>query len=187
MSDLPIGVLDGGNLRLRPVRVPEDVATTTRWYHDPEVLRFSEGEGTPPYDAPMVERMFREMRTRCEVYIIEVRTPSAWQAIGDAALCRTAGTPIVIGDQAYRSRGIGTAVLQLLISRARALGWPDMLVRGVYVSNDRALRLYQRAGFRVTDRVTDDAGRPMWALKLELAGCGDKDESTYPESFDRDR
>lgn len=187
MSNPPNGVLDGGDLRLRPVRVPDDVATATRWYHDPEVLRFSEGEGTPPYDAPMVERMFRDMSTRCEVYIIEVRTPSGWHAIGDAALCRTAGTPIVIGDRAYRSRGIGTAVLRLLINRAKALGWPDMVVKGVFVSNDRALRLYQRAGFRVTGRVADEAGRPMWAMKLELSGCDSKEGPTSPEAFNRDR
>jgi hypothetical protein len=72
LNDQPSRVLAGAGLRLRPVRIPEDIPLAVTWYHDPEVLRFSEGEGTSPYDAGMVERMFREMATRCEVYVIDV-------------------------------------------------------------------------------------------------------------------
>ena len=167
-SDQLPPVLTDGDLRLRPVRIPDDVPLAVPWYHDPEVLRFSEGEGIPPYDAPMVERMFREMATRCEVYVIEVDRGGAWRAIGDAALCHTAGTPITIGDAAFRSRGIGTRVLALLIARARALGWPRMVVSGIYTDNLRARRLYERAGFRITG-TTGDADRPMWTMELPLA------------------
>ena len=66
----PGSVLQDGDLRLRPVVLPDDVATAVAWYRDPEVLRFSEGEGTPPYDAGRVEQMYRTMVTRCEVYIV---------------------------------------------------------------------------------------------------------------------
>jgi L-amino acid N-acyltransferase YncA len=132
------------------------------------VLRFSEGEGTPPYDAAMVERMFREMATRCDVFIIEVDQGGTWHAIGDAALCQTAGTPITIGDAAFRSRGLGRRVLALLIARARALGWPRMIVSGIFTDNVRARRLYEGAGFRLTG-TTGDPDRPMWTMELLLA------------------
>lgn len=165
-------VLQDGDLRLRPIRLPEDVALAVAWYRDPEVLRFSEGEGTPPYDAARVERMYRSMTTRCELHLIEVQSHDGWHAIGDAALCGEAGTPIVIGDAAYRSRGFGSRVLRLLITRARALGWSKLVVKGVYTYNERARRLYERAGFRVCGDVADEAGRPMWRLELALEDGG---------------
>jgi ribosomal protein S18 acetylase RimI-like enzyme len=46
--------------------------------------------------------------------------------------------------------GIGTAVLQGLIARAAALGVPVELV--VLEENERARRLYERLGFKVTSR-----------------------------------
>jgi RimJ/RimL family protein N-acetyltransferase len=157
------------DLRLRPVRIPEDVAQAVPWYHDPEVLRFSEGEGVSPYDAAMVERMFRDMTSRCDVYVIEVQLPHGWHAIGDAALCATAGTPITIGDGAYRSRGLGKRVLALLVARARTRGWARMVVSGIYTDNERALRLYRRAGFSITGQTGEESGRPMWTMELDLA------------------
>lgn len=36
------------NLRLRPVRLPEDLFIGLPWYQDKVVLHFSEGEGTLP-------------------------------------------------------------------------------------------------------------------------------------------
>ncbi|MFN8541544.1 MAG: GNAT family protein [Thermomicrobiales bacterium] len=164
----PEVVLQDGSLRLRPVVLPDDVAVAAPWYRDPEVLHFSEGEGTPPYDAALVEEMYRAMAGRCELYLIEVLTPAGWYPIGDAALCGEAGTPIVIGEAAFRSQGLGARVLQLLIGRARALGWSRMVVKGIYTYNERSLRLYARAGFRVCEQVTDDAGREMWRLELSL-------------------
>ena len=165
----PGSVFQDGDLRLRPVALPDDVATAVAWYRDPEVLRFSEGEGTPPYDAARVEQMYRTMVTRCEVYIVEVPGEGGWRAIGDAGLCREAGVPIVIGEAACRSRGLGTRVLRLLVDRARALGWSRLVVQGVFTDNDRARRLYERAGFRVVGEIRDGEGRPMWRMELRLS------------------
>lgn len=161
-------VLQDGSLRLRPVVLPDDVALGVPWYQDHEVLRFSEGEGTPPYDADMVENMWRTMTTRCEVYIIETLTPDGWRAIGDAALCREGGVPIVIGDAAYRSRGLGTRILRLLVERARSLGWPRLVVKGIYTYNDRARHLYERAGFRLIGLVTVEGDPPAWRYEFPL-------------------
>lgn len=161
-------VLQDGDVRLRTLNVPEGVPLAVAWYRDPVVLHYSEGEGTPPYDAAMVERMFRDISSRCELYLIEVLTPEGWLAIGDAALCGEAGTPIVIGEPAFRSRGIGTVVLRLLLNRARALGWPRLVAKGVYEDNIRARRLYERAGFRVSGEAIEEAGRRMWRLELTM-------------------
>ena len=116
----------------------------------------------------MVERMWRTMATRCEVYIIETLTTEGWRAIGDAALCREGGVPIVIGDAAYRSRGFGTQTLRLLIERARSLGWSRLIVKGIYTYNDRARRLYERAGFRQIGLVTVEGEHPAWRYERSL-------------------
>jgi len=165
-ADLPTILAD--DLRLRPVRIPEDVVPALAWFRDPEVLFFSEGADTPPWDSAMVERMFREMTTRCEVYIVEVLHGGAWHAIGDASLCRTAGTPITIGDAAWRSRGVGRLVLAMLIGRARDLGWARMVVSGIFEDNVRALRLYRGAGFQETGRIGEDEGRSKVTMELPL-------------------
>ena len=161
------GVLSDGSVRLRPARLPDDVAIGPPWYTDPEVLRFSEGEGTPAYDRATVERMYRHLAERGELYIIEVEDQGHRRAIGDTALCRDA-LPIVIGEAAYRSRGLGARVLRLLVDRARALGWDRLAVQGVYTSNERARRLFERAGFVTTGCAADEQGVAKWQMELRL-------------------
>ena len=168
-TEPPTLITADDTLRLRPVRLSDDIAPAVTWYHDPEVLRLTQGEGTPPFDAVMVERMFQIMSTRCEVFIIEVREDETWHPIGDASLCATAGTPITIGDAHHRSRGLGRQVLNLLIARAWNLGWPAMVVSGVYTDNPRARRLYEGAGFRITGTIPAEADRSQWTMELRLA------------------
>jgi GNAT superfamily N-acetyltransferase len=113
--------------------------------------------------------MFSMMCTRCEVYIIEIRENEGWRPAGDASLCREAGTPIVIGRAQDRSRGIGRIVLARLVERARELGWPAMVVSGIYTDNLRARRLYEGAGFKVTGEIPAGADRSQWTMSLTLA------------------
>jgi hypothetical protein len=113
--------LQDGLLRLRLAVLPDDVALALPWYVDPEVLYPSEGAGTPPCDATAVERIYRNLASHGELYLIEVHEPAGWRAIGDAALCLDS-VPIVIGEAGCRSQGLGTRVLFLLIHRARELG-----------------------------------------------------------------
>jgi RimJ/RimL family protein N-acetyltransferase len=163
----PRTTLYDGSLRLRPAVLPDDVTLGAPWYSDPEVLHFSEGEGTPPYDAEMVERMYRQLAAHGELYIIEVQHGAEWRAIGDAALCPNS-LPIVIGEAAFRSRGLGTRVLRLMIRRARALGWAKLGIQGIYTYNIRSRRLFERAGFKLAGEVVDQDGRLRWLFQ-ELA------------------
>ena len=112
-------------------------------------MSLSEGDASARYDADNILGMYRYLQGRGEVYVIEVQKPPQWIAVGDAALCPNL-IPIVIGDGKYRSRGLGTRVLRLLIARARELGWRRIGVSGVFTYNPRARRLLEGAGFRVT-------------------------------------
>lgn len=156
------------DVRLSPVKLPDDVTIAVEWYQDPEVLYLSQGDGIEPFDAAMVERMFSMMSTRCEVYIIEVCDGNGWRPVGDASLCRETGTPIVIGHARDRSRGIGRIVLERLVERAKELGWPEMVISGIYTDNLRARRLYEGAGFKVVDEVPAEAGRSQWRMLMSF-------------------
>lgn len=81
-----------------------------------------------------------------ELYLIELQEPAGWRVVGDAALIPE-DVPIVIGRPEDRSRGIGTEVLQLLLLRARALGWTEIRATGIVPANYQSRRLFERAGF----------------------------------------
>jgi RimJ/RimL family protein N-acetyltransferase len=140
-------VLDRGRgVCLRSAILDEYERHALGWYRDPEVLRFSEG-GSEPYGLEQIRAMFDALSRKGELYLIERGS----QPIGDAALLPDE-VPIVIGRPEDRSCGIGTEVLELLVMRARELGWREMRVAHIHPENVRSQRLYARAGFvRVGD------------------------------------
>jgi RimJ/RimL family protein N-acetyltransferase len=140
-------VLDRGRgVCLRTAVLDEYERHALPWYRDPEVLGFSEG-GSHPYGLEQIRAMFAALSRKGEFYLIE----RASQPIGDAALLPD-DVPIVIGHPEHRSCGVGTEVLELLIMRAREIGWREMHVAYIHPENVRSQRLYARAGFvRVAD------------------------------------
>ncbi len=132
--------LSDGGLRLRELR-PADIDTALGWYQDPYVLRMSEGPAAQPFDRRRVERMYEVLGSTGELYMIEVPEGDVWRAIGDATLARDT-LPIVIGESRYRGKGIGGRVLDLLIGRARELGWSCLEVKHVYAYNEASRRLF---------------------------------------------
>lgn len=160
--------LQNGSLRLRPARLPDDVSRAAAWYQDPEVLYYSEGgSAAVPFDEERVERMYRYLLKKGEVFIVELQEGLSWVPIGDAALCPDC-LPIVIGDAKYRSQGLGKRVLQLLVDYARTTGWDHLHVNGVYTFNERSLRMYQSLGFVKISTHPDGCGNECIALQLSL-------------------
>lgn len=161
-----IGTVSKSDVRLRPAQLPDDLQHALRWYADPEVLRDSEGTDEP-YDLEVVTRMYEYFIDLGDLYVIEVSHGGDWVAIGDAALCHDT-IPIVIGDPAYRSRGLGRIVLGLLVGRGRDLEWTQLRVDKVFAHNERSLRLYRGAGFELESEFADDKGRPCLSLVMPL-------------------
>lgn len=161
-------VLRTDALQLRSVELPDDVAVALQWYQDSEVLFYSEGGASAtPYDADRVERMYRYLLAKGEVFIIEVKTDQGWLPIGDVALCSDC-LPIEIGDPQYRSKGIGGKVLDLVIDHARSQGRDKLRVNGVYGFNERSLRLYRSRGFTALHTYVDDDGNECVPMELAL-------------------
>ena len=154
-------------VRLAPLDPRAVMPYALAWYRDSVVLDGSEGRGTPAYDRATIERMYAHLSRIGELYAIEVDDGGAWVPVGDAALCPDT-MPIVVGEARFRGRGVGKAVLNLLIARARALGWQSLCVAKVYAYNDRAIALFEGAGFRLVGEARDGHGRPTRAYRLDL-------------------
>ena len=71
-----------------------------------------------------------------------------------------------------QGRGVGTAVMKSVIEHGAGLGLP--IVLSVLTANPRALRLYERLGFRVTGveppfiRMRHDAGQTETGQTVEV-------------------
>lgn len=131
-------------LRLRKYDGNHDFALT--WYLDPETVWLVDGDKVP-YTPELLNKMYTCQNAEGELYFIEVLEDGLWRPIGD--VCLSPGDfAIVIGDKAYRARGIGRAVVSALIDRARALGWTRFRVGDVYDFNAGSRRLFTSLGFQ---------------------------------------
>lgn len=161
-------MLADGWVRLRPYAEDErDIEAACRWYSDPDVLENSEGRGTPPFDRGRVIRMYRHLASKGELYIIDVQENDGWVPIGDVTLASDT-LPIVIGESRWRSCGIGSRVLALLISRARALGWTQLRVKHIYDYNVRSQALFVKFGFAEIGHVMEADGTMGKSYALQL-------------------
>ena len=60
--------------------------------------------------------------------------------------------PIVIGEAAYRGRGVGKQVILALMDRGRQLGYDTLGVREIYDFNAASIRCFTSCGFRPVER-----------------------------------
>ncbi|WP_079708757.1 GNAT family N-acetyltransferase [Paraliobacillus ryukyuensis] len=154
-------------LRLRAIQLPEDLDVALPWYQDQEVLYYSEGEGTKPYDWSTIERMYSYLLTVGDVYMIEIHQAPHWHPIGDVTLSKEM-LPIIIGEKAYRGIGVGRLVIAHLIKYARELGWNELKVKKIYIYNTPSIRLFTSLGFQNIADNFDEKGRAYHSYKLML-------------------
>ena len=116
------------------------------WYQDRETVYLVDGVRAP-YTPEKLERMYRYLDARGELYFIECREGKGYRPIGDVTFWQE-DLPIVIGDSRFRGRGVGGRVLAALIRRGRELGYPRLYVQDIYDDNTASRRCFERAGFR---------------------------------------
>lgn len=95
---------------------------------------------------------------------------------GDAATVMTLG----VARSAQR-RGVGAALLDALVARARSLDAHALLLE-VRVDNEAAIALYRRAGFEVLRRrrrYYQPEDVDAWTMRLDL-GSGEGSDAAYP-------
>ena len=157
----PLAIDD--ELRLRPFAGDPDVDLAWPWYQDAGTVALIDGPGGAAYTREQVAAMYAALGAQGETYLVERRTASGWEAVGDVTLAPDT-LPMVIAP-GLRGRGIGRRVVLRLVDRARVLGWAELRVREVSAGNQASHRLFRGLGF-----VARDDGPPAYVLRLAPLG-----------------
>ena len=144
--DQPEILMIDAALRLRKFDGEFDFAF--RWYQDPETVWLVDGV-RKPYSLETLSNMYHYLDRQGELYFIEV-LEEGWKSIGDVCFWQE-DMPIVIGDPAYRRRGIGCKVIAALIGRGRELGYSRLKVNEIYEYNSGSRKCFENAGFRLLE------------------------------------
>ena len=120
------------------------------WYQDPELVWLVDGV-REPYDREKLDRMYRYLDAHGELYFIEIMQDGVFLPIGDVTFWPD-DMPIVIGDAAWRGRGVGRQVIAALVQRARELGWERLRVAEIYDWNEASRRCFEHAGFTACEK-----------------------------------
>lgn len=120
------------------------------WYQDIETVWLVDGVKVP-YTGEKLGRMYRYLHKHGELYFIEALENGQFRPIGDVTFSRE-DMPIVIGDKAYRGRGIGKKVIAALICRGRELGYDTLQVEEIYDWNIASRKCFESMGFQAYEK-----------------------------------
>ena len=153
------------SLRLRAYDGNHSIAVL--WYQDDIVRKFSEGITDPNkrLDESWVALKLNSLSQSGELYFIEVLEGGKYVPIGDVTL-QESNPPIEIGVARYRGIGIGTKVMQALISRAREIGIKKIYNTGCYEDNFASQKMLENAGFTL---VHHDKEKRRKVYEIDLA------------------
>jgi RimJ/RimL family protein N-acetyltransferase len=145
--------------RLVALRRPHatDLGSIVRWYRDREIARLTRYQSRPMAEAE-VERFFqlRMMAPDALAYSI-VELPD-WRLIGFTTFSSLDGDNgsvlfhITIGERDAWGRGLGTETTQLMLEHAFERLGLHRVGLSVFSYNVRAIRAYEKAGFRIEGR-----------------------------------
>ena len=141
-------------LRLRRYDGTADFALC--WYQDETLVYLVDGV-KKAYDRDALYAMYTWLDQHGELYFIEALADGSWRPIGDVTFAPD-DMPIVIGDGAYRGRGVGRRVVSALMDRGRRLGMTRLGVREIYDYNIASIRCFMSCGFAPVER-TDKGWR----------------------------
>jgi len=157
------GEIVGRRVVLRRHR-PENLAVVSRWYRDPEVARLTRYQ-TRPMPREEVERFFqtRLLGSDSVAYAIHVRltdrligltTFSSLDADNGSVLFH-----ITLGERDTWGQGYGTEATSLMLAHAFERLGLHRVGLSVFSFNERAIRSYEKAGFRIEGRLRDAIAR----------------------------
>jgi RimJ/RimL family protein N-acetyltransferase len=153
------GPLAGPTVVLRRHR-PENLAAFQRWYRDPEVSRLTRYR-TEPMSADEVERYFRARVMGGETLSYGIHLAEGDRLVGSATFSQldvdngSVTYHITIGERDCWGRGYGTEATELMLELAFERLGLHRVALAVFEFNRRAIRSYEKAGFRIEGRLRD--------------------------------
>ncbi len=143
--------LIGERVYLRPVE-REDFTQLYLWDNDPEIRGLT-GEVLPTYQDSFEDFQARLRADSSRVWFAVVVKEND-RLIGEAGLLRmfpawrTTDLSLIIGDRAAWRKGYGTEAMELLLDYAFGYLNFHRVAIGVVGSNERALKFYEKVGFK---------------------------------------
>ena len=170
----PIINIAGENVALGPIR--RDLTHLFQmWSNDFEVRRFM--GPMRPTSLESIEDMYASIRKDENQSYFTVYEKSELRPIGNAGLAdinhahRTAEFFIMIGDKESWGKGYGTEVTRLVLEYGFACLGLHNIFLWVFATNERGIRAYRRAGFRMAGRWRQAKRRGDRAYDLVLMDC----------------
>ncbi len=143
--------LIGERVYLRPLE-KEDFNLLYVWSNDPEIRGLT-GEVLPTYQETVAEFQAR-LRTDVSRAWFGVVVKEDDRLIGEAGLLRmfpawrTTDLSLILGDRAAWRKGYGSEAMELLLDYAFGYLNFHRVAIGVVGSNERALKFYEKVGFK---------------------------------------
>lgn len=162
-SEKPVLNMSGEKVALGPLQ-KSMISSFVKWENDFAVSSMS-GDPLQPVSREMIEERFERHLRESNARFVEfaIYELASMQVIGATELRnidrahRTAEYGIVIGEKSCWGKGYGTETTLLMLDYAfSVLGLHNVLLR-TFAYNERAVRAYTRAGFRVMGRQREAA------------------------------
>jgi aminoglycoside 6'-N-acetyltransferase len=153
-------IIEEGEYRIRRMKdVPDDYALLSRWLTDERVLAFYEGRDNPfPVEkikakyaprvlaADGVTPCFMEYERRPIGYLQFYPADAAEYAFEEPG--KIFGVDLFIGEVSHWGKGCGTQFLRMLLNYLFEQRGADWVILDPHIDNLRAIRCYEKAGFR---------------------------------------
>lgn len=139
---------------------PENLAAFQRWYRDPEIARLTRYR-TDPMTPDDIERYFRARVLGGDTLSYAIHQTDGDRLIGSATFSQldvsngSVTYHITIGERDCWGRGYGTEATELMLRLAFEELGLHRVALAVFEFNRRAIRSYEKAGFRVEGRLRD--------------------------------
>jgi RimJ/RimL family protein N-acetyltransferase len=139
---------------------PEDLAGVIRWYRDTEIARLTRYQ-TRPMTQPEIERFFQVRMLAPDALAYTIVELPKWRQVGFttfSSLDPDNGSVmfhITIGERDAWGRGLGTETTSLMLEHAFERLSLHRVGLTVFSYNLRAIRAYEKAGFRIEGRLRD--------------------------------
>jgi RimJ/RimL family protein N-acetyltransferase len=139
---------------------PENLAAFQRWYRDPEISRLTRYR-TEPMSSEEVERYFRARVLGGDTLSYAIHVAGTDRLIGSATFSQldvangSVTYHITIGEADSWGKGYGTEATELMLELAFEQLGLHRVALAVFEFNRRAIRSYEKAGFRLEGRLRD--------------------------------
>lgn len=139
---------------------PDDLRAVIRWYRDPELARLTRYQ-TRPMSHADIERFFQVRMLSPDALAYCITELPDWRLVGFttfSSLDPDNGSVlfhITVGERDAWGHGLGTETTELMLGHAFERLALHRVGLTVFSYNMRAIRAYEKAGFRVEGRLRD--------------------------------